>query len=233
MSKLKWIIFAVITIGILVILVIFSNNTKIDLSKIDANAIQTANSTNDNIADHVFGKAGSKVTLIEYGDYQCPPCANIYPVIKSITEKYKGQLQFVFRNFPITSAHPNAKAAAAAAEVAGLQDKFWEMHNKIYETQSDWSDLSISERGSFFENLAKDLGLDIEKFKTDIAEPKINEKINYDTDLGKKVGVKGTPSFYLNGTLIDSAIYGSEAKFIEAINTELTKAGIELPTTTE
>ena len=229
MNKLKWIIFSAFTIGILVVLVVVSNNSQIDISKIDVNAIQVANSANDNIADHVFGKAGSKVTLIEYGDYQCPPCANIHPVVKLISEKYKDQLQFVFRNYPITSSHPNAKAAAATAESAGLQGKFWEMHNKIYETQSDWSDLSINERGSFFENLASGLGLDIEKFKNDIAEPKINEKINFDSTLAKKAGVEGTPSFYLNGTSLDSSIYGTEAKFKEAIDAELIKVGIELP----
>lgn len=229
MNKIKWIIFTTFTIGILVVLVVVSNNSKIDVSKIDVNDIQVANSANDNIADHVFGKIGSKVTLIEYGDYQCPPCANIYPVVKSISEKYKDQIQFVFRNFPITSAHPNAKAAAATAESAGLQDKFWEMHNKIYETQSDWSNLSIAERGTFFENLASELKLDITKFKADIAESKINEKISYDTALAKKAGVEGTPSFYLNGTLVDSDTYGSESKFKEAINAELTKVGIALP----
>ena len=229
MNKIKWIIFATFTIGILAVLALISNGSKIDVSEVDVNAIQIASSENGNIADHVFGKAGSKVTLIEYGDYQCPPCGNIYPIVKSVSEKYKNQIQFVFRNYPIPSLHPNAKTAASVAEAAGLQDKFWEMHNKIYESQSDWSDLSITERGTFFENLASELKLNITKFKADIAESKINKKISYDTALAKKAGIEGTPSFYLNGTLVGSDTYGSETKFEEAINAELTKAGIALP----
>ena len=233
MNRIKWIIFTVITVGIFVTLIIVSEGSKIDVSKIDINAIQTASKQNGNIADHVFGKVNSKVTLIEYGDYQCPPCANIYPVVKLITEKYKDQLQFVFRNFPITSAHPNAKAAAATAEASSLQNKFWEMHNKIYETQTDWSDLSISSRGKFFEGLANELGLDVDKFKAGIAESNITKKISYDLALGNKAGVTGTPSFYLNGKLLDSTAYSNEAKFTETINAELIKAGIELPVVTE
>lgn len=229
MNKTAWIIFSVLTVGILAILVIFSGNSRTDVSKTDVNTIQKASSQNGNIADHIFGKVGSKVTLIEYGDYQCPPCGSIYPVVKSIASQYKDQLQFVFRNFPITDAHPNAKAAAGSAEAAGLQGKFWEMHNKIYETQSDWSDLSITERGKFFENLAIGLGLDIKKFNADLSKNSINEKINYDSALGKKALVNATPTFYLNGKKLASSAYGDEAKLKETINLELKKAGIELP----
>jgi len=219
----------VITVGILALLIVFSGNSKLDVSTIDTNTVQTANDQNGNIADHVFGKVGSKVTLIEYGDFQCPPCGNIHPVIKKITEQYKGQLQFVFRNFPIASSHPNAKAAAGAAEAAGLQGKYWEMHNKIYESQASWSSLNSTERTNFFENYAKDLGLDIAKFNTDIAATSINEKINYDYALGKKAGVDATPTFYLNGIKLDQNALGDETKLKETINTELTKAGIALP----
>ena len=229
MSKKSWIIFIVVIVGILASLIAFSDNSKIDINKVDVNAIQKPNSQNGNIGDHVIGNVGSKVILIEYGDFQCPPCANAYPVVKSITELYKDQMQFVFRNFPITEVHPNAKAAAGTAEAAGLQDKYWQMHDKIYETQTDWSELSITDRGKFFENLAKEIGLDINKFNTDLSSKSVSEKINYDTALGKKAGVDATPTFYLNGKKLTSADYGSEAKFKDTINAELKKAGVALP----
>lgn len=229
MNKTSWIIFTIITVGILALLVLAPGDTRLDVSKVDTNAIQKANSQDGNIADHISGKVGSEVTLIEYGDYQCPPCGNIYPVVKSISEKYKDQLQTVFRNFPITDAHPNAKAAAGSAEAAGIQGKFWEMHNKIYETQADWSDLSITERTTFFAKLASDLGLNMKKFNADLATSAINDKINYDSAIGKKAGVDATPTFFLNGVKLSTTAYGDETKFNATIEAALTKAGITLP----
>ena len=225
MSKTKWIIFIVITLGILVSLVVFSGSSKSDVSKVNTDAIQVASSENGNIADHVQGKADSKVILVEYADYQCPGCGTIYPLVKSIAEQYKDQIQYVFRNYPITDAHPNAKAAAGSAEAAGLQGKYWEMHGKIYEKQADWSNLTITERGKFFEGLATEIGLDVNKFNTDLSSSAITEKINFDTALAKKAGVEATPTFYLNGKQLESADYGTEAKFKAAIDAALTKAG--------
>lgn len=233
MNRTTWIIFAVFAIGILATLVIMSNNSKLNVEQIDPVAIQVASSQNGNIGDHIFGKVGSKVTLIEYGDFQCPPCGSIHPGIKAMIELYKDQLQFVFRNFPITTSHPNAKAAAGTAEAAGLQGKFWEMHDKIFESQSDWSNLSGTERTDFFAGYAKDLGLDMDKYNADLAgttnSASINMKINFDYALGKKAGVTATPSFYLNGKLLGEAELGDETKLKDAINAELIKAGIELP----
>ena len=229
MSKLAWIIFSTVTVAILVGLVIFSKGTNLDVSKVNINNVQTANSQNGKIADHVFGKVGSKVTLIEYGDFQCPPCAAVYPRIKAISEQYSNQLQFVFRNFPISTIHANARASAAAAEAAGLQGKYWEMHNKIYEGQSDWSELNETDRTDYYVKLAKSLSLDITKFKSDMASTEVGAKIDYDLAIGKKADVQGTPTFYMNGKLLDSNTYASDATFKDAINAELKKAGIGLP----
>ena len=227
MNKITWIIFAVVTVGILASLIIFSGNSKLDVSTTDTNAIQIANDQNGNIGDHVFGKTDSKVTLIEYGDFQCPPCGSIHTVIKAITEEYKDKLQFVFRNFPITTSHPNAKAAAGTAEAAGLQGKYWEMNDKIYESQSDWSNLSGTERTDFFAGYAKELGLDMDKYNADLAgttnSASITMKINYDYALGKKAGVDATPTFYLNGVKLSSDVLGNETKLKEAIDAELKK----------
>lgn len=232
MNKIKWIIFTVVTVGIFVALIVISGNSQIDVSKIDINAIQTASKQNGNIADHVYGNPESKVTLINYGDFQCPGCGNIHPMIKKVVEAYKDKIRFVFRNVTL-SYHANAKAASATAEAAGLQGKYWEMFNKIYESQSDWSELSSSARTPFFEGYAKDLGLDIAKFKIDISSNSVLSKINYDIALGKKAGVSSTPTFLLDGKTLDSSVWGDQTKLTDAINAELIKNGIELPVTTE
>ena len=228
-------------------LIYLSNQGKLDVSNVDTNALQSANENNGNISDHTFGNAKSKVTLIEYGDFQCPGCGTAHPYIKSLTEKYKDQISFTFRNFPLTSMHPNALTAAAAAEAAGLQGKYWELHNTIFENQADWQSLSSDERTDYFVNLAKTAGLDANKFRTDFTtNTSINKKIKYDQALGKKVGVTGTPQFMLNGEHLDQ--YVKDGKIVpqgteganpiwsdqDALETlilipALKKAGIELP----
>ncbi len=229
MNKIKWIIFIVATIGIFGLLVIASKGNQIDVSKVDTNAIQTAITQNGNIAEHVSGKIGSPVTLIEYGDFQCPACGTEYAKLKLILEQYKDQLQFVFRHFPLTSIHPNAKASAGAIESAGLQGKYWEMLDKIYTTQTAWSNLTGNDRTTFFEGYATSLGLDLAKFKTDIASTSVSSKINYDQALGFKLGINSTPTYYLNGSKIDPTVWSDATKIKDAINAELTKAGIALP----
>lgn len=223
MDKVKWIIFAALSLSILGLLVAFSSGSKLNIDNIDINAIQTANDKDGNIADHVYGKTDSKVTFINYGDFQCPACGSNHPRIKTIVEQYKDKIRFVFRNFPLTSIHSNAKAAAAAAEAAGLQGKYWEMHDKIYENQSDWSSLSESQRVDFFTGYAKNLGLDTAKFSSDIASKNISDKISYDLALGQKAKVEGTPTFYLDGTKLDPSVWGDDAKLKDAIEKELSK----------
>lgn len=191
--------------------------------------MQTSNEQDGNISDHVFGKAGSAVTLVEYGDFQCPGCGRAHVAVREITEKYENQLQFVFRNFPLTTIHANGKAAAGAVEAAGLQGKYWEMHNKMFESQSEWSTLSINDRNKKFVDYADKLGLNVSKFATDMASKEVNQKISYDQALGKKDDVQGTPTFFLNGVRLEQEVWGNKEKFIEAINTELKKASIPLP----
>jgi protein-disulfide isomerase len=228
-SKKAWIIFASACVILLVGLVYVSSKDKVDVSKVDANKIQSANAQSGNIADHVFGKKDSKVVFIEYGDFQCPGCGSAYPTIKDVTEKYQGQVAFIFRNFPLTSLHPNAKAAAAAAEAAGLQNKYWEMHNELYANQSSWENLSTSERTDFFASYAKNFGLNVNKFKEDMASTKVNQKINYDIAIGKKIGVNATPTLYLNGKAIDNDTWGEEAKLDQAFVNEMKANGIKVP----
>jgi protein-disulfide isomerase len=210
-------------------LVYLSGKNKIDVSNVDTNTILTATDQSGQIADHVFGKADSKVILTEYGDFQCPGCGSVYPTLKALSEKYKDQMAFIFRNFPLTTIHPNARAAAAAAEAAGLQGKYWEMHDKLYETQSDWESLSGKERTEFFANYASTFGLNTDTFKADLAGTNVNQKISFDQALGKKVNVNSTPSLYLNGKSIGQDTWSDQTKFDTLITTELKAKGIALP----
>ena len=230
MNKIKWIILLIL-IGGFIGLAIFSNNSKLNVNNIDANTIQIASDDNGNIGDHIYGNADAKVTLIEYGDFQCSGCGYQHPRTKAIIEKYAKQIRFVFRNYPLASGHPNAKAAAAAVEAAGLQGKYWEMQNKIYESQSDWGSLDGTERTDTFAAFAKGLDINTSQFKSDMASAEVSSKIAFDYALGVKVKVSETPSFYLNGTKIDSGIWGDSVKFTAEIDAELTKLGVALPTT--
>jgi protein-disulfide isomerase len=232
-SKRAWIIFAAICAALLIGLVYISSKDRIDVSGVDTNAIQKAGEQSGNIGDHVFGKPDSKVILIEYGDFQCPGCGSAHPIIKEVTEKYKDQIAFVFRNFPLSSIHPNARTASAVAEAAGLQGKYWDMHNKLYESQSAWQNLAADKRTDFFVEYAKELGLNIDTFKADLISPRINQKVNFDQALGKKLGVNATPTFYLNGKKADAITDAQggidQQKLDKAIADALKEAGVELP----
>lgn len=231
MGKKGWIIFAAIVIALLGALVFASRSStpQVDVSAINGNGVLAASPESGNIADHVFGKADSKVVLIEYGDYQCPGCKSAFPRIKELTEAYQNELAFVFRNFPLSTKHANARAAAGAAEAAGMQGKYWEMHDTLYTNQTAWQDLTGTERTDVFNTYATSIGLDSAQFSGDIGKDTISQKISFDQALGKKALVDSTPSFYLNGVKLDSAVWGDQKKLAEAINAELQKAGITPP----
>ncbi|OJU88284.1 hypothetical protein BGO17_04590 [Candidatus Saccharibacteria bacterium 49-20] len=179
------------------------------------------------MADHTKGSENNKILLIEYGDYQCPSCSGAYPNVNTLMEEYGDDVTLVFRNFPLTAIHPNARAAAAVAEAAGLQGKFWEMHDKLYVSQNDWSGLDASKRTTVFNSYAQDLGLDMDKFNADVAGKEAGQKINFDMALGKSVDVAATPTFFLNGKKLDdatsSAIVQGDLTAIKAQLDELIK----------
>ncbi len=231
MSGKAWIIFGAICVVLFGGLVIWSGRDRVDVSGVDTNKIQTASANAGNIADRAFGNSKSKVILTEYGDFQCPGCGSAHPLVKTLSEKYEDQMVFVFRNFPLTNIHPNARAAAAAAEAAGIQGKYWEMHNLLFESQDQWSDASTAERGTTFASYAKQIGLDAAAFDTAMNERSadINKKINFDIALGRKLGVTGTPSFYLNGTQMSTDQTGSEDAFEKALLDEFKKQGVTVP----
>ena len=157
-------------------------------------------SGNAQLSSHIFGKGNKKVALVEYGDFQCPACAQYYPVIKQIKEKYKNDITFQFVNFPLPS-HQKTFAAHRAAEAASLQGKFWQMHDLLYENQNSW--VESADSYPLFESFAQSLGLDIAKFKQDFESPAVNDVINADKQAGLKLKVDSTPTFFLEGKLLD------------------------------
>jgi protein-disulfide isomerase len=151
--------------------------------------------------NHVRGEGTSGVTLIEYGDFECPACAAYYPVLKQVKEKYGDQITFQFRHFPLIQIHQNAMAAHRAAEAAAKQDKFWEMHDLLYERQQSWK--NSTNPASIFEGYAEELELDIERYKADVASSEINQIIQADLREGQALRLTSTPSFVLNGNKLE------------------------------
>ena len=143
------------------------------------------------------GTSDSVVTLEEFGDYQCPPCGALHPILKKLKQEYGPRLNFVFRNLPLTSIHKNSLIAAQAAEAARVQDHFWQMHDLLYENQDLWKD-DINPR-TIFIKFASDLGLDTAKFTHDLDDQQVTLRIQVDQQAAAEMGINGTPTVLLNG----------------------------------
>ena len=148
--------------------------------------------------DHVQGAPDAAVTLLEYGDYECPYCGAAYPIVKDVQAAMGDDLRFVFRNFPITTAHPHAAQAAEAAEAAAAQERFWPMHDLLYENQRRLE-------GEHLFAYADDLGLDAERFKRELEGHVHAERVHEDFMSGVRSGVNGTPGFFINGVRYDDS----------------------------
>jgi protein-disulfide isomerase len=142
--------------------------------------------------DHIQGNPTAPVTLLEYGDYECPYCGAAYPVVKALQAEYADDLRFVFRNFPLTQVHPLAEPAAEAAEYAGANQRFWEMHDALYENQQR---LSMP----LFLELADGMELDIGGVRRALETHEFLPRIKQDFSSGVRSGVNGTPTFFING----------------------------------
>jgi protein-disulfide isomerase len=148
--------------------------------------------------DHIQGPADAAMTLVEYGDYECPYCGAAYPIVKELQSRLGDGLRFVFRNFPITTSHPHAEQAAETAEAAAVQGRFWEMHDVLYENQARL-------RHPDLRGYAEQLGLDLERFDEELAEHVHAPRVREDFMSGVRSGVNGTPTFYVNGARHDDS----------------------------
>jgi protein-disulfide isomerase len=148
------------------------------------------------------------VTIDEYGDYQCPPCGALHPIIKTLKGEYGDRIQFAFHHFPLTQLHSHALEASSAAAAAGLQGKFWEMHNMLYEKQSEWSE--VGDFRPIVLEFARKIGLDLPRFTRDIDGIQVVTVIREDMQLGALLGVSGTPTVFINGQLIHSDNFSTE-----------------------
>jgi protein-disulfide isomerase len=149
--------------------------------------------------DHAIGPASAPITIVEYGDYECPDCLNAVPVIEEVRKSLGDRLRFVFRHFPQSSIHPHASAAAQAAEAAAEQGKFWEMHEVLFQHQKKLADVDLS-------HLALTLGLEIYQFETSRNQEKHRLRIRTDFESGLRSGVKGTPTLFMNGRRYDGPV---------------------------
>jgi len=146
---------------------------------------------------HMLGSPNAPARLEEFGDYQCPPCGLFHPILQQMQKEFGDKLQITFRNFPLSQNHQHALAAASAAEAAGLQGKFWEMHDRLYEHQNDWKD-KFDVR-PIFEGYATEIGLNMDRYQRDLAGEAVAQRIFLDQRRGQSMGVKGTPTVFLNG----------------------------------
>lgn len=170
-------------------------------------------------SDHIFGQNESKVTIVEYSDFQCPACRYYYNLIQPIKEKYKDKITFVYRNFPLTNSHKFAQVAAQAAESAGRQNKFYEMHDKLFDNQNIWS--VTTDPKPEFKKYAQELKLDVEKWEKDFDSTEVKSKIAADVQSARDIGVNQTPTFYLNG--VQMAGFSSSGDFEKSIQAALSK----------
>ena len=142
--------------------------------------------------DHTQGPADAPLTLLWYGDYECDYCGRAFPIVKQLQADFGDRLQLVYRHFPVANIHPHASAAAQAAEAAGAQQKFWEMHDVLFEQQDKLADADLS-------HYAMRVGLEIYKFQADLSSQRFSKRVRRDYQSGLQSSVKGTPSFFING----------------------------------
>lgn len=188
-------------LALLIIIVGFGGLFWLTSDKKDTSSGSTAATT----TDHRYGDGAKGVTLLEYGDFQCPACYSYYPVVKTVVEKYKADIFFQFRHFPLVQVHQNAFASSRAAEAADKQGKFWEMYDKLYENQdptgqSGW--VASNSPMTFFSQFATEIGLNTEQFTTDYNSEEVNDRVNADLKEAQNLNLTSTPTFFINNEKI-------------------------------
>jgi protein-disulfide isomerase len=162
--------------------------------------------------DHIFGSEAARVTLVEYGDFECPNCGQAYPAVKMLLKHFGHRARFVFRHFPLTEVHPHAELAAEAAEAAGAQHKFWPMHDLLFEQQRH---LKLKD----LRHCAEQLELDLERFDYELNDQVYRQRVNEHVQGGERSGVRSTPTFFVNGAIVDVS-FGLDHLF-QAVETSL------------
>lgn len=197
-NKNKTLIFAIagfLFVAFFAAIIVFTKESK----KVDSPTSQNGDvPINFTLDGAIKGPENAPITLVEFGDYQCPACGAYHPIVNEVLQKYPSDVKLLFKHFPISSIHPFALDAALAAEAAGQQGKYYEMHNLLYERQDEWT----KDPKAKFEEYAKEIGLDIDKFNEDIDRSDLKQKIDGQRVEGIDAGVNSTPSFFINGKKI-------------------------------
>lgn len=173
------------------------------------------------LAAHEKGNSESDIRLIEYSDFQCPACKSAAPAVYELVENFGDQFVLEYRHFPLRSIHPNAQIAAQATEAAAKQGKFWEMHDKLFEMQDEWSQSFNPER--YFRVYAEELGMNVDRFRFDLESDEIKDRVNAQFDEAQTLQLPGTPSFVFNGEQIDVNTFIAEHLDTSALETETTE----------
>jgi len=218
MGKSFWIILAVIIVSSIGLIYFVSSGDNSGIPSSTSEALQLTDK------DHTTGKKDAKVVVVEYSDFQCPACSALYPITKQVVGLFSDQVVFAYRHFPLVSIHQNAMAASRASEAAGYQDKFWEMHDMLFERQHEWEGSMNS--SAIFEGYASELGLDLDKYKSGVVSEETSKTINSSISIGTNIGVNATPTFFVNGEKITTP------QSVEEFSTVL-QAAIETANTTE
>ncbi|MBI3984098.1 thioredoxin domain-containing protein [Candidatus Microgenomates bacterium] len=204
--KVFWVILAAAVAGLIAIFVVAGGRSTTPVTSTEPLALVAD--------DHTAGPASAPATLIEYSDFQCPACASYAPIIERLQETFGKKLRFVYRHYPLTSIHANAFAASQAAEAATGQDKFFAMADKLFATQTEWSD--NPQANQLFTEYAKELGLDLEAYEQARQARATTDRINRDVQTGQQLRLTGTPSFFLNEQKIEPRSYEEFKALIEA-----------------
>ena len=168
--------------------------------------------------DHALGPGDAPLTLVEYGDYECPSCTATHPIVAAVRHEFGDRMRFVFRHFPVTSIHPRASLAAQAAEAAGAQGRFWDMHDLLYRDPGQLAD-------SDFDRLAIRLGLEVYRFERELTSNAWAARVERQAEGGRRSGVRGTPTFFLNGLHLPGVGDSAEAMTAAIMRFESQVAG--------
>jgi protein-disulfide isomerase len=169
----------------------------------------------------MLGSPNATVTVEEFADYQCPTCAATHPKMQELTKFYGNRIKFVYRSFPLSQIHAHAYDASVAAEAASLQNKFWEMQNQLFSNQKEWSNSPDAKK--MFEGYAKNIGLDMNKYQSDVLGMVAQGRVKADVERASAIGINSTPSIYINGKPLAFAQF-EVAQMRQIIDAELQKA---------